>query len=145
MVWFLQSKVRVSPDPKKLEALANTQQPTLVGDVRSLLGMANYSSKFIEHHATVTDPLRELTRKNTRFTWTNQRQTGHMYDTLKQALLNSPVMSHFDTTKETYILVDANPVGLSAILTQKEPQQDACNTIAYPSQPSPLLKNDTLR
>ena len=121
----------VSPDPKKLEAFANTQRPTSVSEVRSLLGMSNYSSKFIEHYATITEPLRELTRKNTRFTWTHQHQRA--YDKLKQALLNSPVMSHFNTTKETYILVDASPVGLSVILTQKDPQQDAYNTIAHAS------------
>ena len=50
-------------------------------------------------------------------------------------------MSYFDTTKETYILVDASPVGLSAILTQKDPQQDAYNTIAHASRAlSPVEK-----
>ena len=43
-------------------------------------------------------------------------------------------MSHFDTSKETHILVDASPLGLSAILTQKDPQQDAHNIIAYVSR-----------
>ena len=57
----------VGPDPKKVEAFAKTQPPTTVSEVRSLLGMANYSSKFIKDHATITEPLRELTRKNTRF------------------------------------------------------------------------------
>ena len=118
----------VGPDPKKVEAFAKTQPPTTVSEVRSLLGMANYSSKFIKDYATIKEPLRELTRKNTRFTWTYKHQTA--YDKLKHALLNSPVMSHFDTFKETYILVDASPVGLSAILTQKDPPQDAHNTIA---------------
>ena len=54
-------------------------------------------------------------------------------------------MSHFDTSQETSILVDASPVGLSAILTQKDPQQNTHNIIAYASRASPLLKNDTRR
>ena len=86
----------VSPDPKKVEAFANTRQPTTVSEIRSLLGMANYSSKFIKDYATITKPLRELTRKNTRFTWTHKHQAA--YDKLKHALLNSPVMNHFDTS-----------------------------------------------
>ena len=52
----------VSPNPKKVDAFANTKQPTTVSEVRSLLGMANYSSKFIKDYATITEPLRKLTR-----------------------------------------------------------------------------------
>lgn len=122
----------VSPDPKKVEALSNTKQPTTVSEVRSLLGTANYSSKFIRNYATITAPLRELTCKNTRFTWTSKHQAA--YETLKQALIDSPVMSHFDTSKETSVLVDASPVGLSAILIQKDPNQNASNITAYASR-----------
>ena len=102
--------------------------------------MANYSSKFIKDYATITEPLRELTRKNTRFTWTRKHQAA--YDKLKHALPNSPVMIHFDASKETFILVDASPVGLiSAILAQKDPQQNAHNIIAYASRAlSPVEK-----
>ena len=50
----------VGRDPKKVEAFANTQRPTTVSEVRSLLEMANYSSNY--------RALRELTQKNTRFT-----------------------------------------------------------------------------
>ena len=122
----------VSPDPKKVEALSNTKQPTTVSEVRSLLGTANYSSKFIRNYATITAPLRELTCNNTRFTWTSKHQAA--YETLKQALIDSPVMSHFDTSKETSVLVDASPVGLSAILIQKDPNQNASNITAYASR-----------
>ena len=43
-------------------------------DVRSLLGMANYSSKCIENFATIAVPLRELTKKNNRFEWSEVHQ-----------------------------------------------------------------------
>ena len=43
-------------------------------------------------------------------------------------------MSHSNTSKETSVLVDASPVGLSAILTQKDPKTNADNTIAYASR-----------
>ncbi len=57
--------------------------------------------------------------------------------------MNSPVMSHFDTTRETFILVDASPVGLSAILTQKDPNQaNAYNTVAYASRALSPVEND---
>ena len=50
-------------------------------------------------------------------------------------------MSHFDTSKETFILVDASPVGLSAILAQKDPQQNAHNIIAYLSRALSPVEN----
>ena len=43
-------------------------------------------------------------------------------------------MSHFDMSKETSILADASPDGLSAVLTQKDPQQNGHNIIAYASR-----------
>ena len=39
-----------------------------------------------------------------------------MKDQLKTELTNKPVMSYFDMTKETQILVDGSPIGLPTIL-----------------------------
>jgi hypothetical protein len=90
-----------SPDPKKVWSICQhtTTYNSLLSEVRSLLGMANYSSKFVKDYATITEPLLELTRKSTCFTWTQKHQAA--YDKLKHALLNSPVMSHFYTSNET--------------------------------------------
>ena len=59
----------VRPDPKKISAFNNTTTPTTAGEVRSLLGMANYSSHFISNFATITEPLRRLTHKEAKFIW----------------------------------------------------------------------------
>ena len=56
------------------------------------------------------------------------------YENLKNALINSPVMSHFNTSKEMSVLVDASPDGLFAILTQEDPKTNADNLIAYASR-----------
>ena len=42
---------------KRVKDLLNAQVPKDVCDVCSLLGMANYSSKYIENFATITAPL----------------------------------------------------------------------------------------
>ena len=94
--------------------------------------MAYYSAKFIKDHATITGPLRKLTQKNTRFTWTAIHQKA--YEDLKNAVVNSPVMSHFDTFKKTPVLVGASSVGLSAILMQKCLKTNADNIMAYASR-----------
>eukprot|EP00794_Sanderia_malayensis_P014472 gene14472-biopygen11586 len=46
-----------TPDPKRISTLENTKKPTSAQEVRSFLGMVNYSSKYIQDYATITAPL----------------------------------------------------------------------------------------
>ncbi len=64
------------PDPQRVVDLLNAPQLSNAHDVRSLLGMANYSSKYIRDFATLTAPLRELTKKDVRFEWTQKHQAA---------------------------------------------------------------------
>eukprot|EP00794_Sanderia_malayensis_P019767 gene19767-biopygen16415 len=129
---FIFSDKGKQPDPKKISAFVNSEQPKTASEVRSLLGMANYSAHFIKDFATITEPLRQLTRKDAHFAWTETHQEA--YDKLKTTLINSPVMTYFDISKETSILVDASHVGLSAILSQKAHGSSESQIIAYASR-----------
>ena len=127
------------PDPKHIQDLQRAQVPTNVHEVRSFLGMTNYNFKYIPDYATITAPLRELTKKNAHFQWTAEHQQA--FEKLKSVLTSVPVMAYFDTTKETVITVDASPVGISAILAQKEHASDDCRIAAYASRAlSPVEK-----
>ena len=55
----------MSPDPSKVQEIINLATPSTVSEVRSLLGMANYCSRFIPSYSTITQPLRELTQPST--------------------------------------------------------------------------------
>ena len=95
--------------------------------------MANYSAQFIPNFATITEPLRKLTHKGTRFSWNKEHEEA--YQKIKTALVNSPIMSYFDIRNETQLIVDASPVGLSAILTQRPLGKNIPpNVIAYASR-----------
>ena len=61
------SKDGCKPDPQRVKDLKNAPVPENITEVRSLLGMANYSSKYIPNFATITAPLRELTKKTRSF------------------------------------------------------------------------------
>ena len=126
------TKEGTKPDPKKVEAFVNSPRPTTVNELRSLRGMSNYSSQYIHDYATVTEPLRRLTHKNENFIWGPELEKA--YQKLKTALLSSPVMSYFDIRKETVILVDASPVGLSAILSQRKHGSNQSQIKAYASR-----------
>lgn len=110
------SKDGVSPDPKKVEAIHNASTPKDTTEVKSFLGMTNYCARFIQGYATITEPLRRLTRSEVPFVWTEEQQTA--FTTLKEQLRSDTVMSYFNPNEELEIIVDASPVGLGAILTQ---------------------------
>ena len=128
------TKEGTRPDPKKINDLLHAPKPTNTHEVRSFLGMANYSSKYIQNFATITAPLRELTKKNVRFEWSEEHDDA--FDTLKQTLTSAPCMSYFDKRNDTYVTVDASPVGISAILAQQPKHEDGDHqqTIAYASR-----------
>ena len=79
--------------------------------------MAQYVSRFIPDYATITTPLRLLTRQDTPWKWEQEEQKA--LDKLKEALVGDQVMSYFDPRKKTEIIVDASPTGLGGLLLQE--------------------------
>ena len=126
------SKDGISPDPKKVEEVVNLSTPSTASEVRSLLGMTNYCSRFIPDCATKTEPLRKLTHKDQPWHWTTEHD--HAVSQLKEALSSAPVTAYFDPEKGTEISVDASPVGLAAILSQVDPQTEERHVITYASR-----------
>ena len=104
------------PDPKKVDAVKKTQAPINVSEVKSFLGMMNYSARFIPNYATLSEPLRRLTRHEATWTWSTEQENAFMQ--LKQSLTADTVIAYFDPSKEIEIIVDASPVGLGAMLEQ---------------------------
>ena len=122
----------VRPDPKRVSDLQNAPIPSNVHEVRSLLGMANYSCRYIPDYATITEPLRELTKKNAHFVWKETQQKA--FEKLKDALTSAQVMAYFDVNKQSFITVDASPVGISGILSQKSHDSEDYRVVAYASR-----------
>ena len=114
---YVFSSEGISADPRKVEAIKESDVPANASEVRSFLGMTNYIGRFIKNYSTITAPLRELTKQNVKFEWNSDRQKA--FDLLKRELTSDKVMSYFDPTKETTMIVDASPVGLGALLTQE--------------------------
>ena len=122
----------VSPDPAKVEAIHNCSSPQSVKEVRSFLGMATYCAKFIANFSDLTAPLRELTKKNVPFKWSSRH--AQSFNAVKAALMSETVMAYFDKTKQTELITDASPFGLSAILTQKGSGSVDRKVVAYISR-----------
>ena len=120
------------PDPERIENLVKVSRPTNAGEVRSFLGMANACSDYIHDYAQISAPLRDLTKKHTSVKWTHIHLIA--FELVKKRLTQSPVMSYFDTSKRTMVIVDASLVGISAILAQSEQDSPQYKVIAYASR-----------
>ena len=94
--------------------------------------MATYRAKFIPNFSDVLQPLRDLTKKECRFQWSEKHDQA--FNQIKNLLINAKVMAYFNPSKDTVLITDASPWGLSAILMQKSSGQDDHRVVAYASQ-----------
>ena len=75
--------------------------------------MIGYLPKFIPRYSSLTAPLRELTRKNTKFRWEVKENTA--FETLKESITSKDIMAYFNPTRPIVLRVEASyHEGLSA-------------------------------
>ena len=100
--------------PSKLRLL---QAMSLTSD--RFLGLATtFLAKFIASYADIVEPLRKLIRKGQKLTW--EKEKAKAFKALKEALSDAPVLACFSLNAPTYVITDASPVGLGAILLQDQ-------------------------
>ena len=112
------SKNGIEPTDDKVRAINGAKRPQNVNEVRSFLGLVNYCGRFINNLSTVEEPLRRLTRKSVRWHWGKEQE--HSFKELKRRLVSAESMAYFNPALQTQVIVDASPVGLGAILVQKQ-------------------------
>jgi len=76
-------------DPHKVKAILDMPPPGDVAGVRRILGFVQYLSKFMPHLSDMTKPLRDLTQKDTTWTWGPNQQAA--FEKLKKAVTDTPV------------------------------------------------------
>ena len=91
--------------------------PKNVREVRSVVGMASYYRKFIDHFSELVGPLTELTKKHAKFHWTDKHSRA--FETIKQKLVQAPVLAHPDPSRPYVLSTDASLVAVGAVLTQE--------------------------
>ncbi|XP_033741767.1 uncharacterized protein LOC117328350 [Pecten maximus] len=111
------SKHGVRTDPDKTSAVENLPNPKSVTDVRSFLGLTSYYRKFIKDYAIIARPLFDLTKKNTKFCWTDD--TERSFIELKQKLTGSEILAYPDVNGSEFILdTDASQYAIGGVLSQ---------------------------
>ena len=107
----------LKPDPDKITAIESMPKPTSKHELMSLLGFINYLAKFLPQLVQVSQPLRDLTTKNTQFVWPSLQDRA--FTEVKHLVSNHPVLKHYDINEEVTLQCDASEKGLSATLLQR--------------------------
>ena len=85
---------------------------------RSFLGCVSFYRRFIKDFSTIAHPLTQLTCKNAQFVWTDECRNS--FNTLRDALVSSPVLAAFDPTKDVVFQSDASGFAVGAVLLQPD-------------------------
>ena len=123
----------LQPNPKQVAAVQEFPVPQNVHEVRQFLGLTSYycNRRFIAQFSKVASPLHDLTRKETKWNWTEDCQNS--LEHLKRKLLTSPVLEYLDFEVDFVLETDASFQGLGAILSQPKPD-GKLHPLAYASR-----------
>ena len=104
------SRNGISCTEEKVKTVKKAREPRTVSETRSFLGLVNYCGRFIPDLATVSEPLRLLTKSGTPFVFGGEQKKA--FQELKERLARSETLGYFDKDAPTQVIADASPVGL---------------------------------
>ncbi|XDV11234.1 hypothetical protein PO909_000227 [Leuciscus waleckii] len=120
----------IEPQSNRIHAIQNIKPPTNVSELRSFLGVCNYSRQFIENYSDIARPLTTLLKKNCPFVWSDAQE--HAMVELKRHLCTAPCLAYPDPQKEFHLEAGFSNQCLSAGLYQQHDQDK--KVVAYASK-----------
>lgn len=127
---FVVNKDGIQPSPQKIEAIKALKDPQSKKELQSWLGIVNYYRKFIPDMSTIVQPLTVLLADNVNWNWTVECHSA--CEKVKEALVSSEVLVHYDPKKPVSLAVDASAYGLGAVISHTIGNDD--RPIAYASR-----------
>ena len=110
----------IKPDPGNIAAIKQIPVPLNAADVISFLGAVNFFGDSIPDMASLSEPLRRLTRGGEPFQWGPDQATA--FSTLKAEVERATLRQGFDPARKTYVTTDASDVGIGGVLSQADEQ-----------------------
>ena len=127
---YLLDEDGLRPDPERIKPVLEMPSPKNIKDLRRVLGMFGWYSKFIENEADKKILLVNLLRKDTSWEWGPQQEEA--FQGLKQALTDAPVLTQPGFSKMFTIHADSSQYAIGAVLTQEH--EDGEHPIVYISK-----------
>lgn len=88
-------------DPEKIKAITNMPTPLNIKQLKTFLGMVNYLAKFLPNISTITEPLRQLDRKETPWHWDSAQNEA--FEKVKNLVTSPPVLQYFNPKEDVKI------------------------------------------
>jgi len=101
---------------QKIKEVKNWPVPRKVKDIQEFLEFANFYRRFIKGFSKVAYLLTELTHKNQTWNWSTRCQQA--FDELKARFSTAPILSHFQSERETMLETDASDYAIKVVLSQ---------------------------
>ena len=127
-VGHILSSAGVRPNPEKVSVVKNFPTPKNVKQLRQFLALSQYYRRFQKNFAQISKPLYDLTRKDVKWDWTEEREKA--FQTLKNNLITPPILAYPDPNRPYIISIDASTNGLGYVLSQKD-EHNLERVIAY--------------
>src|SRR6218665_1733401 len=112
------SRHGIGPAADKVKAVAETREPGNASEVKSFLGLVNFVARYIPDSSTISEPLRQLIKKDTHFVFGQKEREASAE--LKKRLSSAENLAYFEGGAPTQVIADASPVDLGAVLTQRQ-------------------------
>ena len=114
----------VTADEDKIHAIVSQGKPESTEDIRSFLMACQYNAKFLfdspevkESYEEITQPLRALLKKDTKFTWGPEQDTS--YQKLLKLMESPATLRPFNPQLPTHFVADSSEVGIQCSIYQE--------------------------
>jgi hypothetical protein len=93
------------------------KRPSSVSEIQSFLGLAGYYRRFVPNFSSIAKPLTRLLEKGVLFVWSSDCEVS--YQTLKNKLVDAPILALPKSGKRFTVYTDASRIGLGCMLMQE--------------------------
>jgi len=112
---YLISEKGISPDPDRIKAIRSAAVPKSSNELRSILGLFQYYSRFIANFSTIAEPLFAAVNSNP-FCWDLNQDKA--FNLLIQKITSRPILGCFQFREHSTLIVDASETGIGGVLEQ---------------------------
>jgi hypothetical protein len=100
----------------KVVTILEMPNPTNVHTLKSFIGLCNYYKIYVQNFSTIAHPFYALLKKDVAWTWNEEAK--ETFNTLKEKLLEFPILRRPDFSKVFILHTDWSAFGIIVILGQ---------------------------